>query len=892
MRSVRPELDEKWAKVWADKASELAKPESLDKRYILSMFPYPSGMLHMGHLRVYTINDVLARFHRLRNRTVVNPMGWDSFGLPAENAARQRKLNPKDWTNSNIAKMKQQLDKMLATFDWDRELSTCSPEYYKHTQQIFLWLYEHGLAYKRFKEINWDPVDQTVLANEQVDSNGKSWRSGALVEKKVLNQWFLKITDFAGELEKDLQLLKQWPSKVKLMQRNWIGKSEGCIIKFFIGSNPYCDEHDITVFTTRPDTIFGVQYLALSLDHPVTKAAAQDVPELLEFVTAAKEEETKNSYSYSENDKQNKNKKGFLVPGIHAVNPVGSSEKPIPIYVSPYVISGYGPGAVMGVPGHDQRDFDFWRENSTEPAIKVIDPVDGDVKDGVYTKKRGVLNQNNDKAYAGFTVEEAAKVIAHNLLRSNSGGVATNFKLRDWLISRQRYWGCPIPIIHCGDCGIVPVPAKDLPVRLPEMTELVSKGNPLDSHTEFIKCKCPSCGKPAKRETDTMDTFMDSSWYFFRFLDVNNTKEPFSAAAANANMPVDLYLGGIEHAILHLLYSRFLSKFLKKIGKWDGGDLNGEPFRRLVSQGMVHGKTYIHPETGQFMKPEEVELLKFQADPIVPEVSYEKMSKSKFNGVDPVECIEKYGADATRAHILFQAPVEQVLLWDETKISGIERWLTKLTRLVDTVLYDYAETVGTGCAETIEDVLRANEKYVSDKKEVSDAEKNIHNTIHKYVKKLDGSFDAKLSLNTVISDYMKLTNALIAGHPNVDIQLMFNYVTKLLVMVSPVCPATAEELWLKIQDALHVKWNSISRQSWPDFSNDVTFQSYAVHVDGTFRFKFESTPTLVEAETLDVVRKHADGQRSIIKYVKSVLVSKERNRNYIYILTASPKKFE
>ncbi|GMM34086.1 leucine--tRNA ligase [Saccharomycopsis crataegensis] len=866
-----PDLDRKWLKNW-EKFDGPITPKPLpgehgdkEKYYMLTMFPYPSGMLHMGHFRVFTITDVVARFHRFKNKEVINPMGWDSFGLPAENAAIQNQVDPKFWTQKNIGKMRHQIGKMSTSFDWDRELSTCDKSYYKFTQMLFLWLYENGLAYKNLKEINWDPIDQTVLANEQVDANGKSWRSGAIVEKKMLNQWFLKITDFAKDLSDDLKKLDNWPQKVKLMQQNWIGKSTGANIKFTLGNDEM-----IEVFTSRPDTLFSVQYLAISIDHPLSKQMSVNNQELQQFIDNAKEQEKQQSFSH-ESDQQ-KNKDGYELPGIHGIHPL--TGKKMPIFVAPYVLSSYGNGAVMGCPGHDERDWDFWLQNASgKPVIKTVDPVDiAELDDSKpYLGKQGTLNNNCAPEFQGLTAKQGYDKIVATLQSKSMGGPATNFKLRDWSISRQRYWGCPIPMIYCDSCGMVPVPEDQLPVVLPENIEFTGKGNPLDQHSEFKNCKCPKCGSNnATRETDTMDTFMDSSWYFFRYLDNNNGGLPFAKSKVDEFMPAKLYIGGVEHAILHLLYSRFISKFLYKIGKWDGGGVenNGEPFKKLASQGMVHGKTYNHPVTKKFLKPEELDksdpnkVKLVEVDPatgeqLIPEVSYEKMSKSKFNGVDPVEFIGKYGADSTRAHMLFQAPIDLVLYWDENKIVGVQRWLKKLLNMNKLLLSKLETSKSQFNTASLDEFFASIDTHVQSKSNFNDLEIALFNETQSCITAMDSAFGDTLSLNTVISDYMKMTNSinniLQNDCDNVDLGLITSGFYKLVLMISPVCPAVCEEIWESVQKSIisnnnDYNWQSIFTSHWPvalaPKISEVT--NYNVIVNGKFKFLYRGTKDLIE----------------------------------------------
>jgi leucyl-tRNA synthetase len=788
---------------------------SKDKKYIMSMFPYPSGMLHMGHVRVYTISDVIARFHRANGTSVIHPMGWDAFGLPAENAAVERNINPGVWTRDNIKKMKEQMNMILCDFDWDREVTTCNPDYYKWTQKIFLLLYEEGLAYRKEAEINWDPVDQTVLANEQVDSQGRSWRSGAIVEKKLLNQWFLGITKFAADLNKDLNTLDQWPAKVKAMQKHWIGESRGAEIIF-----PSKDKTaNITVFTTRPDTLLSVQFLALSVDNALVKGLAKSDRELQAFIEGAK-------------DLPEDSKAGYELKSLSYIHPLNPDSK-IPVFAAPYVLGSYGSGAVMGCPGHDERDFAFWAENKPGMSVlKTVEPhnlkKDDHPQDGAFTSE-GILNANAGE-FAGLTSKEAKKKLVDRLNELQLGSPTVKYRIRDWLISRQRYWGAPIPIIHCPDCGDVPVPDQDLPVLLPDDAKIVGKGNPLATLASFVNTQCPSCGGEAKRDTDTMDTFMDSSWYYFRYTDSKNSLTPFDYQKATTSLPVDIYIGGIEHAILHLLYSRFIAKFLWKKGLWDGSESVGEPFRRLVTQGMVHGKTYINPENGRFLKPTELDLSNQQQPKILatgqtPDIAYEKMSKSKYNGADPSECIMNHGADATRAHMLFQAPISDVLVWDESKIVGIERWLHRLLQL----------------SKQVPKKLTSDRELPS---ELNEEEIKFHNETETLLKSITESFDESLSMNTVISDYMKYTRAISNALENdeVNINIVFKQLRKLIVAVSPVTPASAEEAWEILLNEVNEPWSTVFAQPWPEPEpiRESNLTIFNVFVNGKMRFTHEA----------------------------------------------------
>ncbi|AMD19909.1 HCL242Cp [Eremothecium sinecaudum] len=804
-------IGEKWKKKTVLPIPTVSKKSPKDDIYVLAMFPYPSGMLHIGHLRVYTISDTLNRFYQMKGYNVIHPIGWDAFGLPAENAALERGVDPAVWTKQNIAKMKQQLAMMLANFNWDRELTTCYPEYYKFTQEIFLKLFKRGLAYRKEAEINWDPVDQTVLANEQVDSEGRSWRSGAIVEKKQLRQWFLGIETFAHELLHDLDKLQEWPSNVKAMQKNWIGESHGTELRFKTNTDVL-----ISAFTTRVDTIFSIQYIALALDHPIVQDAAKKDTDLAQFINSNK-------------DLPNNSKTGYQVKRLYCSNPLSAgAEFNIPVFAAPYVVGKYGSGAVMGCPAHDERDYEFWKNcMPNEPVICTVEPKSGDFE-LPYASEHGILNSNAGEL-SGLTTKEARKIITTMLEQKGLGESKTQYRLRDWLISRQRYWGTPIPIIHCEACGPVAVPDEDLPVTLPKLEGLPSKGNPLANINDFVNTTCPSCGSPAKRETDTMDTFMDSSWYFFRHLSPDHAKAPFKFEDATKNMPVNIYIGGVEHSILHLLYARFISKFLASIGMWDGRKHAGEPFKKLVTQGMVHGKTYVNPSNGRFLKPDELDFSRKDSPLIkstgeLPVVSYEKMSKSKYNGVDPADCISKYGPDATRAHILFQAPIDEVLMWDETKIVGIERWLTRVIKLARafSIKYDSLIKDPTPPLESLEEI-------------------NFHNEFYSLLGSITDSFERSLSLNTVVSDYMKLTNLIeqAVKSGSVDEKLIVKSLQHLITVIYPVVPSISEECFSIL---LHGKSPTWTHYKWPRLEGlkESKTVEYKVIIDGKMRCIYPS----------------------------------------------------
>ncbi|MGB0561444.1 MAG: leucine--tRNA ligase, partial [Spirulinaceae cyanobacterium] len=585
-------IEAKWQQYWAAQGVDQTPPASdQPKFYALSMFPYPSGNLHMGHVRNYVITDVIARLKRMQGYRVLHPMGWDAFGLPAENAAIDRGVAPAEWTHQNMAQMRQQLQELGLSLDWQREVATCFPDYYRWTQWLFLQFYAAGLAYQREAAVNWDPIDQTVLANEQVDSEGKSWRSGAIVERKLLRQWFLKITDYAEELLQDLDKLTGWPDRVKTMQANWIGKSVGAYLEFPIVGM----DETVAVFTTRPDTVYGVTYVVLAPEHPLTpKVTTGDRTTAVEaFIKEVSQT------SEQERTAEDKPKRGIPTGGT-VINPFNNEE--VPILIADYVLYEYGTGAVMGVPAHDARDFQFATQNQM-PIKTVIIPEGGDADatlEAAYTEP-GILV--NSAEFDGLSSVEGKQKIIDYAEQQGYGKARVQYRLRDWLISRQRYWGCPIPVVHCPSCGTVPVPDDQLPVELPSNVEFSGRGpSPLAKLEDWVNVPCPSCGEPAKRETDTMDTFIDSSWYFLRYTDAQNTEQAFAGDRANDWMPVDQYVGGIEHAILHLLYSRFFTKVLR-----DRGLLNfDEPFSRLLTQGMVQNLAYKNPLTDRYIPIDQV----------------------------------------------------------------------------------------------------------------------------------------------------------------------------------------------------------------------------------------------------------------------------------------------
>jgi leucyl-tRNA synthetase len=680
------ETEPRWQKVWDERGIFATKNDDpRPKYYVLEMFPYPSGRIHMGHVRNYTMGDVVARYKRAAGFNVLHPMGWDAFGMPAENAAIERKVHPKAWTYENIATMKKQLKAMGLSLDWAREIATCDPSYYKHQQRMFLDFLKAGLVERKQSKVNWDPVDQTVLANEQV-IDGRGWRSGALVEQRELTQWFFRISDFSQELLDAIDTLDRWPDKVRLMQRNWIGRSEGLLIRFMLDPTTTPNgESELDIFTTRQDTLFGAKFMALSPDHPLATAAAAKNPRLAAFIAECKRQGTAQEII----DKAEK--MGFDT-GMKAVHPFDPNWT-LPVYVANFILMDYGTGAIFGCPAHDQRDLDFVNKYGLG-NVPVVCPEGQDPKTFVITDTAydGDGRMINSRFLDGMTIPEAKEEVAKRLESETRGNrpIAqrqVNFRLRDWGISRQRYWGCPIPIIHCEACGAVPVPEKDLPVTLPEDITFDRPGNPLDRHPTWKHVACPQCGKKARRETDTMDTFVDSSWYFARFTDPWIADAPTDRKAVDSWLPVDQYIGGIEHAILHLLYSRFFTRAMKKTGH---AGLE-EPFAGLFTQGMVVHETYRKAD-GTYAMPAEVRIegtgeerraiLIATGEPV--EIgSIEKMSKSKRNTVDPDDIIETYGADTARWFMLSDSPPERDVIWTEERVQGASRFVHRLWRLIN-----------------------------------------------------------------------------------------------------------------------------------------------------------------------------------------------------------------
>ena len=737
-KSIEEKVRSYWDKELTFSVSEDSKKP---KYYCLSMFPYPSGKLHMGHVRNYTIGDVLSRFHRMLGFNVLQPMGWDAFGLPAENAALQNKSAPAAWTYSNIDYMKHQLKQLGLAIDWKREIATCRPEYYKWEQWLFTELFKKKLIYKKISTVNWDPVDQTVLANEQV-IDGKGWRSGAVIEKKEIPQYFMKITEYADELLRDLDGLEGWPEQVKTMQRNWIGKSYGCEIEFSIKDHA---DH-VKIYTTRPDTLLGVTYLAIAAEHPLASLIKKNNPTIEAFINEC------SRGSVAEADLATAEKIG-IDSGLRAIHPI--TQKEVPIWIANYVLISYGSGAVMAVPAHDERDFHFAKKYNLN-IEQVIEPIDAktmNLEEGAYTDYGRLINSGE---FNGLEFQEAFDAIVNKLTSLHKGKKTTQFRLRDWGISRQRYWGCPIPIIKCHSCGEVPVPEKDLPVVLPESIVMHGVGSPIKQDESFYKTTCPSCGKPAERETDTMDTFVESSWYFARYPSYNN-QNAMVDERSNYWMPVDQYIGGIEHAILHLLYARFFNKILRDLGLIK----HSEPFKNLLTQGMV---------------------LK----------NGTKMSKSKGNTVDPQSLIDQFGADTARLFIMFAAPPEQSLEWSDSGVEGANRFLKRLWKAV----YDH----------------HAKGKIAPYKEgELTAQTKNLRFELHQTIQKITDDIQRRHSFNTAISSVMELMNtfAKVEGEDAITVSVKQEVIQNVILLLNPFVPHICHALWD------HLFNTAIDQEVWP-----------------------------------------------------------------------------
>jgi leucyl-tRNA synthetase len=793
-----PAREKHWQKIW--ESARIFHAENDEKRpkcYVLEMFPYPSGRIHMGHVRNYTMGDVFARYKRARGFNVLHPMGWDAFGMPAENAAIERKTHPAAWTYANIETMKGQLKSMGLSLDWDREIATCAPEYYVHQQQMFIDLLAKGLAYRKASKVNWDPIDNTVLANEQV-IDGRGWRSGAPVEQRELTQWFFKITAYSDELLDALATLDKWPEKVRLMQANWIGRSEGMLLRWALDMKTAPKGHgEIEIYTTRPDTLFGASFMAIAPDHPLAKAASERNPDLAAFCEECRRMGT------SVTDLETAEKKGFDT-GIRAIHPFDKTWL-VPVYVANFILMDYGTGAIFGCPSGDQRDLDFARKYKL-PVVPVILPPGADaktfeIKDEAFDGEGTMINSRFlDGLSTKAAFEEVAKRLEKEKLgKAPVGQRKVNYRLRDWGISRQRYWGCPIPVIHCDDCGVVPVPKKDLPVRLPEDATFDKPGNPLDRHPTWKHVNCPKCKKKARRETDTMDTFVDSSWYYARFTNPKS-KTPVDAKAAAYWLPVDQYIGGIEHAILHLLYSRFFYRAMADTGHVTKN--LREPFAALFTQGMVTHETY-KSSTGSWLLPSEV-VIEGEGDTrSATEIatgkpasigSIEKMSKSKKNLVDPDDIIANYGADCARWFMLSDSPPERDVIWTEAGVAGAGRFIQRVWRIIDEI------------AEKAD--LKTLAKPASFTPEAIELRRAAHKALDAVGRNIE-----TLRFNVAVAGIYEFTNALSSAlaKSNQDLDWSLKEASEFLVqMIGPMMPHLAEECWARLG------YNTlIANQPWP-----------------------------------------------------------------------------
>ncbi len=798
------ETEAKWQAEWERRGSFRASEQpGKPKYYVLEMFPYPSGRIHMGHVRNYTLGDVVARHRRALGFNVLHPMGWDAFGLPAENAARDSKIHPAKWTYDNIATMRAELKRMGLSLDWSRELATCHPGYYQHQQKLFLDFFAAGLVHRKEAFVNWDPVDHTVLANEQV-IDGKGWRSGAPVEKKKLAQWFFKITDYADELTDALEGLDRWPEKVRLMQENWIGRSSGAEIRFQIKGRG----DRITVFTTRPDTIFGMSFCAVSPDHALADELAKKDARLAAFIAECRQSGT------SEAAIEAQEKKGYDT-GLKVLHPFIPGRE-LPVYVANFVLIEYGSGAIFGCPGHDQRDLDFARKYDL-PVIPVVLPPGEDPKtfaigDTAYTETGTIFNSD---FLDGLDIETAKKEVGRRLEAMQAGHPTTVYRLRDWLVSRQRYWGCPIPVIHCDKCGVVPVPDKDLPVRLPDDVSFDRPGNPLDHHPTWKHVDCPNCGAKARRETDTFDTFVDSSWYFARFCSPR-ADVPVVREAVDYWLSVDQYIGGVEHAILHLLYSRFFMRAMKRTG-WAKIE---EPFAGLFTQGMVLHESY-RDESGKWLYPEEVKKLGDGGATTldggkVTVGRREVMSKSKKNVIAPAAIIDSYGADTARLFMLSDSPPERDLEWTEAGVEGAWRYINRLWRLVSE---PPAVLPAPGAAQP---------------KELSQAAEQAWRLVHKTIAAVSESIDA-LRFNVAVAQIRTLSNALeaLTGKGPGEAWVLAEGLRILVRLIGPMTPHLAEEMWATLGGS-----GLLCDQPWPKADpalivDDVV--KVAVQVNGKLR---------------------------------------------------------
>ena len=867
------EAEARWQKVWDERGIFATPNQNLGKKYyVLEMFPYPSGRIHMGHVRNYTMGDVVARVKRAKGFSVLHPMGWDAFGMPAENAAMERKVHPKEWTYANIAAMKTQLKSMGLSLDWAREIATCDPAYYKHQQKMFLDFWRAGLVERKKSKVNWDPVDNTVLANEQV-IDGRGWRSGAVVEQRELTQWFFAITKFAQPLLEALDGLERWPEKVRLMQKNWIGRSEGLLVRFALDPQTTPNgESELEIFTTRSDTLFGARFMALSPDHPLAQAAAQKNPALAAFIAECKRHGTAQEII----DKAEK--LGFDT-GIKAVHPFDANWK-LPVYVANFILMDYGTGAIFGCPAHDQRDLDFVNKYNLGNTPVVCppgqDPKSFTITDTAYDGDGRMINS---RFLDGMTPAEAREDVARRLEKESDGNRPraerqVNYRLRDWGISRQRYWGCPIPVIHCDTCGVVPVPEKDLPVILPDDVSFDRPGNPLDHHPTWKHVACPQCGnKNARRETDTMDTFVDSSWYFERFTDPWIKTAPTERPMVDGWMPVDQYIGGIEHAILHLLYSRFFTRAMKETGHV-GLD---EPFAGLFTQGMVVHETF-RRQNGEWAAPAEVKIesngdarraVLIATGEAIEIGPIEKMSKSKRNTVDPDDIIGEYGADVARWFMLSDSPPERDVEWTERGVQGAARFVQRLWRLVNE-----AGDIGRSAP-------------AARPAQFSPAALAVRKAAHKALAAVGDDVE-KLHFNVCVAHIYEFANSLTGAIGDIDsgdiapdLRWAMREAADIVVQLfAPMMPHLAEECWAALgHDAM------VAQAPWPNVERDLLIENtitLPVQVNGRKRAEVTVPRDAGNAEieaavlALDTVQKALEGKKP-----KKVIIVPKRIVNVV-----------
>ena len=826
------ETEAKWQRAWEQaRAFEVAADPQREKCYVLEMFPYPSGRIHMGHLRNYTIGDVIARYKRARGYNVLHPMGWDAFGLPAENAAMERGVHPGDWTYRNIDAMREQLKTMGLSIDWSREIATCHPEYYRHEQAMFLDFVEAGLAYRKEAWVNWDPVDHTVLANEQV-IDGKGWRSGAPVEQRKLPQWMFRITAFADELLDAIDELERWPDKVRLMQRNWIGRSQGARVWFDIAGR----EDRLEVFSTRPDTLFGASFCALSPHHPLTQELAEGNPDLQRFLRECEQLGT------SEEAIERAEKRGFDT-GLRCHHPL-VPDQTLPLYVANFVLMDYGTGAIFGVPAHDQRDLDFARRYEL-PVIPVVRPHN---QDGIEIGGEAFTGDGtlfNSEFLDGLDVPSAKATVIEKLEALGRGEGTTQYRLRDWGVSRQRYWGCPIPMVHCGACGLVPVPKSDLPVELPHDVDFETPGNPLERHPTWKHTRCPRCGGEGERETDTFDTFVESAWYFARFCSPRSDR-PFERDEVDYWLPVDQYIGGVEHAVLHLLYARFFTRALQQCGYLSAA----EPFAGLFTQGMIAHETYKDAD-GKWLAPSEVTRdadgnpVDLDGRPVTPG-RVEKMSKSKRNTIDPTEIIESYGADTARWFMLSDSPPERDMEWTEAGVEGAHRFVQRIWRLVTEGL-DALPAAGTPAPT-----------------QLGEAALQLRRNAHKTVQAVTQDVD-HFRLNRAVARLYELANAVGSfkseAADDADRWVQREASELLVRMLAPMMPHLAEELWQRLG---HTRM--LVDQPWPEADPALLVEdtvTVAVQVNGKLRSTIELPRDVEDAAAQEAALAEPAVQRSL-----------------------------